>query len=121
VADVEAVDLPADAPPRRHAARHGAGGSNINYVQPEPQGIRMRTFERGVEAETLSCGSGVVAAALSALRRAQAKAPWWCARAAVCGVEATPLGMASHSCGSSGRCSRYSPHRGTAFAMKSAG
>lgn len=93
VADVEAVDLPADAPPRRHAARHGAGGSNINYVQPEPQGIRMRTFERGVEAETLSCGSGVVAAALSALRRAQAKAPVVVrTRGGVLRVEATPQG-----------------------------
>lgn len=75
VADVEAVDILADAPPRRFAARHGAGGSNINYVQREGAGIRMRTYERGVEAETLSCGSGVVAAALSSLLRRQASAP----------------------------------------------
>lgn len=75
VADVEAVDILADAPPRRYADRHGAGGSNINYVQPEGAGIRMRTYERGVEAETLSCGSGVVAASLSALLRGLAKAP----------------------------------------------
>lgn len=91
VTDVEAVDLHAEAPPRRHAARHGEGGSNINYVQGTPHGIRMRTYERGVEGETLSCGSGVVAAALSALLRAQATAPVQVyTRGGVLRVEASP-------------------------------
>lgn len=75
VTDVEAVNIGTDGPIRRHANRHGAGGSNVNYVQPWEHGIRMRTYERGVEAETLSCGSGVVAAALSALYRGHAEAP----------------------------------------------
>lgn len=75
VDDVEAVDLVVDAPPRRHTARFGAGGTNVNYVQTWGAGIRMRTFERGVEAETLSCGSGVVAAALSAMARKGISAP----------------------------------------------
>jgi len=75
VEDVETVDILADGPLRRSAERHGPGGSNVNYVQVEGGGIRMRTFERGVEAETLSCGSGVVAAALSALLRGHATAP----------------------------------------------
>ena len=73
--DVEAVEILADAPQRRHAPRHGPGGSNINYVQPVMGGLRMRTYERGVENETLSCGSGVVAAALSALHREVVEAP----------------------------------------------
>ncbi len=75
VDDVEAVDILEDAPPRRRSARYGKGGTNVNYVQTCADGIRMRTFERGVEAETLSCGSGVVAAALSALGRGLSKAP----------------------------------------------
>lgn len=73
VPDVEEVDIGSDGPTRRHATRHGAGGSNVNYVQPWKDGLRMRTYERGVEAETLSCGSGVVAAALSAFHRGYAE------------------------------------------------
>ncbi|MBX2980754.1 MAG: diaminopimelate epimerase [Flavobacteriales bacterium] len=75
VEDVAKVDLETDGRARRHAARHGSAGSNVNYVQAHAKGIRIRTYERGVEAETLSCGSGVVAAALSALERGQVEAP----------------------------------------------
>ena len=75
VDDVEAIDLATEGPERRYAVRHGSGGSNVNFVQAHHGGIRMRTYERGVEAETLSCGSGVVAAALSAVQRGAASAP----------------------------------------------
>jgi len=75
VDDVEVVDVEADGPKRRYADRHGGTGSNVNFVQPHQGGIRMRTYERGVEAETLSCGSGVVAAALSAVQRGAARVP----------------------------------------------
>ncbi len=69
VADTEAVDIMVEGPRRRHAPHRAPGGTNVNFVQLMGEGIRMRTFERGVEAETLSCGSGVVAAGLSALLR----------------------------------------------------
>jgi diaminopimelate epimerase len=75
VPDVQAVDILADAPPRRRSVKYGPGGCNVNYVQATDGALRMRTFERGVEAETLSCGSGVVAAALSALYRHVAQSP----------------------------------------------
>jgi diaminopimelate epimerase len=53
---------------RRH--RHFAPkGTNVNFVQVlGPSRIRVRTFERGVEGETLACGTGVAASALISSR-----------------------------------------------------
>jgi diaminopimelate epimerase len=75
VDDPDRVDVRAEGARRRHAPRHAPGGSNVNFVQVSLGAVRMRTYERGVEDETLSCGTGVVAAALSALHRGLAVAP----------------------------------------------
>ena len=52
---------------RRHA-EFGAEGANVDFYSKCPDGrVAMRTYERGVEGETLACGSGAVATALAAL------------------------------------------------------
>lgn len=63
VDDLESVDVAGrGAPLRRHPSfRQGA---NVNFLTSDGDRWRVRTYERGVEAETLACGSGAVASAI---------------------------------------------------------
>lgn len=61
--DASAVDVARRGPPlRRHPSL--AQGANVNWVSRLPGGWAIRTYERGVEGETLACGTGAVAAAV---------------------------------------------------------
>jgi diaminopimelate epimerase len=67
VADLEAVDVPGLGREIRHHEDFAPAGTNVNFIRPEAYGgIAIRTYERGVEGETLACGTGAVAGALVA-------------------------------------------------------
>lgn len=57
----------------RHSAEFAPEGTNVNFVERLDDGtLKIRTFEKGVEAETLACGTGCVAAAVAALLHGEA-------------------------------------------------
>jgi diaminopimelate epimerase len=54
----------------RHQARFADSGANVNFVERINRNtFKMRTFERGVENETMACGTGSVASAISSYYR----------------------------------------------------
>jgi len=63
--DLKAMDVKAEGSRIRYSSRYGQSGSNINFVSPQDNAFDVRTYERGVEDETLSCGTGVTAVALA--------------------------------------------------------
>lgn len=62
VADIDVVDAGREI---RYSKQFKTEGINVNFAEPaEEDGIYVRTYERGVEDETMSCGTGVTASAL---------------------------------------------------------
>ena len=72
--DVDREDVSGRGRAIRHATELAPAGANVNFVEvidAERDGVarlRVRTFEKGVEAETLACGTGALAAAFAARR-----------------------------------------------------
>lgn len=65
VDDVEAIDVYQQGKAIRNRDKYQPKGINVNFVERTNNGISVRTYERGVENETLSCGTGVTAATIA--------------------------------------------------------
>lgn len=62
---IETFDIETKGAAIRYGAPYHKVGSNVNFVKKmADNAFRVRTYERGVEGETLSCGTGVTAVAL---------------------------------------------------------
>jgi diaminopimelate epimerase len=75
VDDVEAVDVANRGKDLRSHPALGPAGANVNFVSPAGEGWLIRTYERGVEGETLACGTGTVAAAVGLAGKSEAALP----------------------------------------------
>jgi diaminopimelate epimerase len=74
--DLKGVDVAEVGAAVRYHRQFASTGTNVSFMQISPEEeIFMRTYERGVEGETLACGTGIVAAALIAARNGWVKLP----------------------------------------------
>lgn len=76
VENVDQTDVVALGRELRHHPMFQPAGANVNFLTPvDSHTVRIRTYERGVEEETLACGSGSVAAALITGALGQGQSP----------------------------------------------
>src|SRR4051812_48826985 len=77
VEDIESTDVAGRGRALRFNPALGEAGANVNFIAPSGPGPGwlIRTYERGVEGETLACGTGTVGAALALAGRAEAALP----------------------------------------------
>lgn len=70
VEDAEKVDVEEVGRALRWDEAFAPQGTNVNFVSVDGDGaLRVRTYEKGVEAETLACGTGITASALAAYHK----------------------------------------------------
>ena len=64
--NIDLIDVVQEGRQIRNSERFVTEGTNVNFVQLHAKGIKVYTYERGVEDETLACGTGITASALCA-------------------------------------------------------
>ena len=69
--DIDKIDVYNEGRKLRNNHKFKPYGTNVNFVEVKKNGLSVRTYERGVENETLSCGTGVVAAVIVAVYSGQ--------------------------------------------------
>jgi len=76
VDDPAGIDVPEFGCLIRQHGHFAPNGTNANFARMEADGsLTLRTYERGVEAETLACGTGATAVAVIAAKRNWVKLP----------------------------------------------
>ena len=75
VPDIDSVPVSELGRVLRFHKAFGPAGANVDFIQINESLIRMRTYERGVEDETLACGTGAVACATAGLLKRGLKSP----------------------------------------------
>ncbi|MCX8081907.1 MAG: diaminopimelate epimerase [bacterium] len=74
--NIENVDIEREGPLIRHHKLFKPKGTNVDWIEISGKDtVKIRTYERGVEAETLSCGTGSVAGAIAGFLKGKVKPP----------------------------------------------
>lgn len=63
--DIDSIDVKAEGARIRYDKTISSQGVNVDFVEWDGATLKIRTYERGVEDETLACGTGVTAAAIA--------------------------------------------------------